>query len=116
MTPHHFFLYLLVEEMNERVTVDTRRSMSETHALPEYHDEFGLCEIRLKGHLVDRWANWFGGVTITLEDNGNTLLTCPVVDQAALHGLLKKVRDLSMPLVSVNFVNPGQAKPQEVKS
>jgi hypothetical protein len=90
--------------------------MSETQALPEYHDESGLYEIRLKGHLNNRWANWFGDVTITLEDNGNTLLTCPVIDQAALHGLLKKVRDLGMPLVSVNFVNPGQAKTQEVKS
>jgi len=89
--------------------------MSETHTLPEYHDESGLYEIRLKGHLDDRWANWFGDVVITLEDNGDTLLTGPVIDQAALHGLLKKVRDLGMPLVSVNFVNPGQAKTQEVK-
>ena len=56
MTPHHISLYLLVEEMNECITVDTRRSMSETHALPEYHDESGLYEIRLKGHLDDRWA------------------------------------------------------------
>ena len=90
--------------------------MSETHALTEYHDESGLYEIRLKGHLNDRWADRFGDVTITLEDNGNTLLTCPVIDQAALHGLLKRVRDLGMPLLSVNFVNPGQAKTQEVKS
>ncbi len=89
--------------------------MSETHALPEYHDESGLYEIRLKGHLNDRWADWFGGVTIILEDNGNTLLTCRVIDQAALHGLLKKVRDLGLPLLSVNFVNPGQAKTQEDK-
>ena len=89
--------------------------MSETHAIPEYHEAFGLCEIRLKGHLDDRWADWFGGVTITLEDNGNTLLICPVADQAALHGLLKKVRDLGMPLLSVNFVSPDQARPQEAK-
>jgi hypothetical protein len=89
--------------------------MSKTNALPEYHDEFGLYEIRLKGHLDDRWSDWFGGLTITLEDNGDTLLTGLVVDQAALHGLLKKVRDLGMPLVSVNFVNPGQARSQEAK-
>jgi len=54
-------------------------------------------------------------LTITLEENGDTLLTGLVVDQAALHGLLKKVRDLGMPLLSVNFVNPGQTKPEEVK-
>ena len=51
--------------------------MSETHALPEYHDESGLYEIRLKGHLDDRWADWFEGLTITLEEDGNTLLTWP---------------------------------------
>ena len=81
--------------------------MSEAHALPEYHDNSGLYEIRLKGHLNDRWAAWFKSLTITLEDNGDTLLTGPVIDQAALHGLLKKVRDLGMPLVSVSPVEPG---------
>ncbi len=90
--------------------------MSETHALPEYFDESGLYEIRLKGHLDDRWADRLGDVVITLEENGNTLLTCLVVDQAALHGMLKRVRDLGMPLLSVNFVNSGQAKKQDVKS
>jgi hypothetical protein len=81
--------------------------MSETHALPEYHDESGLYEIRIKGHLDDRWTEWFGGLTITLEEDGDTLLTGSVIDQAALHGLLKKVRDLGMPLVSVKPVEPG---------
>jgi hypothetical protein len=97
--------------------------MSETHALPEYHDESGLYEIRLKGHLNNRWANWFEGLTITLEDNGDTLLTGPVIDQAALHGLLKKVRDLGMPLVSVSplehgpstTLGTGQADQSDVK-
>jgi hypothetical protein len=64
-------------------------------------------EIRIKGHLEARWSNRFEGLTITLEDDGNTLLSGPVTDQAALHGLLKKVRDLGMPLVSVNCVEPG---------
>ena len=89
--------------------------MSETHALTEDHCEPGLYEIRIRGHLDDRWADWFGGLTITLEDNGDTLLTGPVVDQAALHGLLKKVRDLGMPLLSVNRVEPGQADASDVK-
>jgi hypothetical protein len=72
-------------------------------------------QIRIKGHLGREWTDWFGGLTITLEDNGDTLLTGPVVDQAALHGLLKKVRDLGMPLVSVSPVEPGQANAPDVK-
>jgi hypothetical protein len=64
-------------------------------------------QIRIKGHLGEHWADWFEGMAITLEDNGETLLTGPVIDQAALHGLLKKVRDLGMPLLSVNRVKPG---------
>ena len=64
-------------------------------------------QIRLKGHLGTQWTDWFEGLTITLEENGDTLLTGPVIDQAALHGLLKKVRDLGMPLVSVSPVEPG---------
>ncbi len=66
-------------------------------------------QIRIKGHLGHQWAGWFEGLTITLEEDGNTLLTGPVVDQAALHGLLKKVRDLGMPLVSVSPLEPGPA-------
>ena len=66
-------------------------------------------EIRIKGHLGPRWADWFGGMTITLEDNGDTLLTGPVVDQAALHGLLRQVRDLGTPLHSVIRLGPGSA-------
>jgi len=72
-------------------------------------------EIRIQGHLGPQWTDWFGGVTITLEDNGDTLLTGPVVDQAALHGLLKKVRDLGTPLLSVNPVYPGQVDVSEVE-
>jgi hypothetical protein len=65
-------------------------------------------QIRIKGHLGHQWTDWFEGLTITLEEDGNTLLTGPVVDQAALHGLLKKVRDLGLPLVSVNQIQPNQ--------
>lgn len=83
--------------------------MSKTYDLPEYYDGAGLYEIRIKGHLGSRWADRFEGLTITLEENGDTLLTGPVIDQAALHGLLKKVRDLGMPLISVSPVEPGPA-------
>jgi hypothetical protein len=66
-------------------------------------------QIRIKGHLGREWTDWFGGLAITLEDNGETLLTGSVVDQAALYGLLKKVRDVAMPLISVVCVKAGQA-------
>ena len=61
-------------------------------------------QIRIRGHLGDQWTDWFGGLAITLEDNGNTLLTGLITDQAALHGLLRTVRDLGIPLVSVTPV------------
>jgi hypothetical protein len=68
-------------------------------------------QIRVKGHLDSPWTNWFEGLAITQEDDGITLLTGPVVDQAALHGLLKKVRDLGMPLVSLNCMELQQSNP-----
>jgi hypothetical protein len=69
----------------------------------------GFYDIRIRGHLDGRWAEWFGGMTISLSDNGDTTMTGPIVDQAALHGMLKKVRDLGMPLLSVNCVGAGKA-------
>ena len=72
-------------------------------------DQAGQYEIRIKGHLDDKWADWFEGLTLTRADNGETLLRGSVVDQAALHGVLRKVRDLSLPLVSVIQVDPKQA-------
>jgi hypothetical protein len=66
-----------------------------------------IYQIRVTGHLGRQWTDWFGGLTITHEANGDTFLTGPVVDQAALHGLLKKVRDLGMPLISVNMLDLG---------
>jgi hypothetical protein len=71
-------------------------------------------QIRIKGHLGRQWTDWFGGLTLTLEDNGEMLLTGPVVDQAALHGVLRTVRDLGMPLLSVIRVTPGQADASDV--
>jgi hypothetical protein len=87
--------------------------MSDTPAATGEHDEPRLYEIRLEGHLEARWADRFGGMTLTLEDNGETLLSGPVIDQAALHGLLKKVRDLGLPLISVNRVESGKTDGDE---
>lgn len=78
--------------------------MSETYTAPEDSYEPGFYEIRIKGLLADRWAAQFEGMTLTREDNSDTRLTGSVVDQAALHGLLRKVRDLGMPLISVTRV------------
>ncbi len=69
-------------------------------------DRPGMVEIRLKGQLDGRWTGWFDGLTITNAENGDTILTGPVADQAALHGLLKKVRDLGLPLRSLNCLEP----------
>jgi hypothetical protein len=79
-------------------------------------DQPVIYQIRIKGHLAREWTDWFEGLTITLEEDGNTLLTGPVVDQAALHGLLKKVRDLGLPLISVGPLDPGQTEASDVKS
>lgn len=65
-------------------------------------------QIRIQGHLGAQWTDWFGGLALTLEDGGDTLLTGPVVDQAELYGVLKKVRDLGMPLISVNRTGLAQ--------
>ena len=77
--------------------------------------EPGRYEIRIKGHLAARWTDWFEGLTITALDNGETLLAGSVVDQAALHGVLRKVRDLGLPLLSVMRVEPAQADRPDCK-
>ena len=71
-------------------------------------DQPSVFQIRIKGHLGHQWTDWFDGMAITLEDDGNTLLTGPVADQATLHGLIKKVRDLGMPLVSIDSGLPDR--------
>ena len=71
--------------------------------------------IRIKGHLGPQWAGWFDGLTITLEANGETLLTGPVTDQAALYGLLRRLRDVGLPLVSVTHLDPAHADARDVR-
>ena len=78
-------------------------------------DEPTIYQIRMKGHLGREWTDWFESLTITLEDNSETLLTGPVVDQAALHGVLRKVRDLGMLLLSVNRVPPDRTETPQGK-
>lgn len=75
-----------------------------------------IYQIRLEGHLDRQWTDWFDGLTITLEEIGDTLLTGPVVDQSALYGLLKKARDLGMSLVSVVRLEPRPTEVSEVKT
>jgi hypothetical protein len=89
--------------------------MSEKHASMQDHYEPGIYKIRIKGHLDIKWADRFEGMSITLEEDGDTLLTGSVIDQAALHGLLKKVRDLGMPLVSVCPIEPGHTDQSDIK-
>ena len=89
--------------------------MSVNDASAGDHRDAGIYEIRLKGYLDQRWAGWFEGLTITLADNGETRLTGPVVDQAALHGLLRKVRDLGLPLIAVGKVEPKPAQGPHLK-
>jgi hypothetical protein len=71
------------------------------------HPGPGRYEIRIKGHLGTRWAAWFDGLTIAHGSDGTTIIDGPVADQAALHGLLQKIRDLGLPLISVTQVEPG---------
>jgi hypothetical protein len=82
--------------------------MRPTPASPEDHPEPGRFEIRLQGHLDARWATWFPGLKLTHASDGTTLLSGPVADQAALHGVLRKVRDVGLPLISVVRLESGQ--------
>ena len=89
--------------------------MSEIHPSSKDDYQLGHYQIRIKGHLDEQWADWFGGLTITLEEDGDTLLTGPLVDQAALFGLLRKVSELGMPLLSVNPAKSDEADAPDVK-
>ena len=85
--------------------------MSDTHASPDARRDLGEYEIRLKGHIEPRWAAWFDGLSLTRERDGTTVTRCSVIDQAALHGLLSKVRDLGLRLIAVTQID----QPKEMK-
>ena len=88
--------------------------MRDTASPPDRYDEPTLYEIRIQGHLDDRWAEWFDGLSFTLDSDGTTILAGPVVDQAALHGVLRRVRDLTLTLVSVIRVDREQLEVSHV--
>jgi hypothetical protein len=82
--------------------------MTNEHHPDHRSDQPDIYQIILQGHLSGQWSDWFEGFTITLDQCGETILVGPVVDQAALHGVLKKIRDLGIALISVNRLNPGE--------
>jgi hypothetical protein len=103
MPPHHVRFYRPTRPTNG--TAEGTPWASDTHR-PAPVRGAGRYEIRLKGHLDTRWAAWFDGMTFTHDGDGTTRIHGPVVDQAALYGLLGRVRDLGLPLISVTQVEP----------
>jgi len=97
------------------VASQTRGAVMSNELGPEPTSQHVVYQIRLKGHLGPQWTDWFGGLTITLQEDGDTLLTGQVIDQAALHGLLKKIRDVGMPLISINRVEFTKNDPHNSK-
>ena len=109
------FFWKIVQVVQTVVTDHAReRIMANARNPPTDPGEPLVYQIRIKGHLDPHWSSWFEGLAITREDNGETVLTGLLVDQAALHGLIRKVRDLGIPLLSVACVKAGQAEPSEV--
>lgn len=96
------------------VTNDDRTTRSPSGASGAGHSDIPQYEIRVKGHLGHRWAAWFDGLSLTALDDGTTVIAGPVVDQAALHGLLHKLRDVGIPLISLTPVPPDAPAPSTV--
>ena len=100
MTTHHIGAHCLSVTNDDGITRSPSGAADADHAhIPQY-------EIRVKGHLGHRWAAWFDGLSLTALDDGTTVISGPVVDQAALHGLLHKLRDVGIPLVSLTLLPP----------
>jgi hypothetical protein len=105
MPAHHIRPYVRLTPATHR-NAGGKERMSGTTGIDGDRREGGLYELRLKGHLDGRWAAWFDGLSLRHESDGTTTIHGPVADQAALHGLLQKVRDVGLPLVSVICVAP----------
>ena len=88
---------------DDRTNEPAHGQPADDHALVEQY------EIRVRGHLAARWSSWFDGLSLTADDDGTTVLRGPVVDQAALHGLLERLRDLGITLLSLTRIAPGEA-------
>lgn len=88
------------------VTADHRSTDIAGGAPAADHDDSPHYEIRVKGHLAPRWSTWFDGLSLTADDDGTTVIRGPVVDQAALHGVLQRLRDVGIPLVSLTQLPP----------
>ena len=97
-----------IQDTREGMSLSRLITMMSEQRAERDADQPTVYQIRIKGHLGQRWLEWFDGLTITLEEDGNTLLNGPVLDQSALHGILKKVRDLGMPLLSVISMEASQ--------
>jgi hypothetical protein len=116
MPPHHIRSYRQISPMNvrnasegsSRAETSGGSMVSDRHVSTDDQHKPGQYEIRLKGHLAARWADWFDGMSLVHESDGTTIIHGPVVDQAALHGLLHRVRDLGIPLISIIRIEPDQ--------
>ena len=103
MSAHQVRPYVHVVSTGDHTNEQSNGQPTADHAPAEQY------EIRVRGHLGSRWATWFDGMTLTAEDEGTTVIRGPVVDQAALHGLLQKLRDLGITLLSLTPLVPGTA-------
>ncbi len=105
-----------VRSYGPSVNPDDRSTDTPSGASPADHSSTQQYEIRVKGHLGSRWAAWFDGLNVTNEDDGTTVIRGPVVDQAALHGLLLKLRDVGIPLVSPSPSSQPTPTPRSERS